>query len=106
MFSIKTDWQNKFSAKKAVYFWYRHYKLLLVALFLIVLGFGTWAWYASLHKYSWNDEQKKKFLDSYVRETNFKEAKFYDVVERMKRRATLHEEPPAIKKNIFTGRDY
>lgn len=87
--------------KRTLSAWYRHYKMLYFMLFLVVLGFGAWAWYGSLHRYSWNSEEKKAFIDSYAKETSFKETKFRDVVDRLKERARMHDEIPEIKRDIF-----
>lgn len=103
---LQIKWRNRFSPQKAIYFWYRNYKVFLFFFFLIVFGCGAFAWYESLYNYHWNDEQKKKFIDSYVRETNFKEARFTDVVERIKTRAAAHQERPSITRNVFTGERY
>lgn len=101
--SFLKAWQKRFSIRNTVFFWYRHYKVFLFVVFLIVLGFGGWVWYDSLYGYSWNEQEKKDFIDSYVKETKFKETGFNDVIKRMKERASEHETNPQVKRNIFTG---
>jgi hypothetical protein len=100
---LKIRWE-RFAPKKIIYFWYRHYKVMLFVVFLVVLGFGGFSWYESLYGYHWNDEQKKQFLDSYVKETNFNEAKFRDAVARLKERARSAEERPEVARGIFSGK--
>lgn len=105
MFSFPNSWKNRFAPKQALFFWYRHYKVMFFVLFLIVLGFGGWSWYYSLYRYRWNDAEKKQFLDAYFKETAFKEAKFRDVIDRLKERAYLYEKNPDLGRDIFTGKE-
>jgi hypothetical protein len=93
-----TSWQLLFA-------WYRHYKLIFFFLFCIVFGFGGWAWYQDLYWYSWSDEQKKEFLNTYAKETSFKESKYRDTVARLDRLSEKHLLDPAVTRNIFTGKD-
>ena len=66
---LKKITQNpRFSSRKFMYTWYRYYKLLFFLLFLIVLAWGGYIWYFSIYKYSWNDAQKKEYLDKYFQE--------------------------------------
>ncbi len=103
--SFLKKWKISFAhvPKQLMFSWYRHYKALFFFCFCVVLGLSSVAWYRSLHQYSWSDEQKKAFLDSYVKETNFKEAKFRETVDRVKRMAESHTERIDIKRDIFSG---
>jgi hypothetical protein len=94
-----------FASWQPLFMWYRHYKLLFLFSFFVVLGFGGWAWYQDLYWYSWSDEQKKEFLDTYAKETSFKESKYRDTVARLERLAERHLSDPAVTRNIFTGKD-
>ena len=94
------DW---FVPKQLLFAWYRHYKVLFFFCFCIVLGFGGVAWYHDLYRYSWTGEEKKAFLDTYAKETNFKEAKFRETVDRLNGLRLSHDESPSIKKDVFTG---
>ncbi|MBI2439522.1 MAG: hypothetical protein HYV45_02900 [Candidatus Moranbacteria bacterium] len=96
--------KNFFLSRAPLVFWYKHYKILYFLCFCVVLGFGGWFWYYSLHRYSWNDEQKKKFLDSYVKETNFRESRFREAVDQLKHAAIDHEKQPVLKRDIFSGK--
>lgn len=106
-FSFLKKWKIGFSLmpKQLMFSWYRHYKALFFLCFCIVLGFSGVTWFHSLHQYSWNDEQKKAFLDSYVKETNFKEVKFRETVDRVKRMADSHRERLEVKRDIFSGKN-
>lgn len=97
--------RTKLSSWQPLFVWYRHYKLLFFFSFLVVLGFGGFAWYQDLYGYSWNDTEKRAFLDTYSKETSFKEAKYRDAVDRLKQRMEWHQTPPVITKDIFTGKE-
>lgn len=93
------------SSWQPLFVWYRHYKLLFFFSFLVVLGFGGYAWYQDLYGYGWNDAEKRAFLDTYSKETTFKEAKYRDAVERLEQRAERHKTDPSLSKDIFTGKE-
>lgn len=101
--SFGNNWKKRFSSRQWLAKWYRNYKLLFFFLFLIVLGLGGWSWYESLYHYRWNDEEKKKYLDSYVKETHFKETQFKNVVEQLKARSASYDRDPELKQDIFDG---
>ncbi len=94
---------KRFSMKKTMFSWYRHYKLLFFLGFLIVFGYGGFSWYQHLYQYQWSDESKKQFLETNFKETVFQESTFKDTVARLKKQTRIHEESPALKRDIFTG---
>lgn len=95
------NWKKYFSSREWLSAWYRNYKILFFFLFLAVLGMGGWNWYQSLYRYQWSEEEKKKYLDSYVKETHFKEVQFQDIVERLKAREDSYKEDFSVKRDIF-----
>lgn len=97
--------KKRLSSWQPLFIWYRHYKLLFFISFLIVLGFGGFAWYRDLYGYSWDDAKKREFLDTYAKETSFKEAKYRDTVDRLKERSENHRSDPALTKDIFSGKE-
>lgn len=105
--SFLKKWKISFSLmpKQMMFSWYRHYKTLFFLCFCVVLVFSSAVWYRSLHQYSWSDEQKKAFLDSYVKETNFKEVKFRETVDRVKNMTESHMERLEVKRDIFSGKN-
>ena len=94
---------KRFSAREAMFFWYRHYKLFFFLLFLLVLGFSAYQWYYSLHQYQWTEAEKKAYIESYFKETDFQDEAFRDLVGRLEERARRHEEPVSPRRDIFTG---
>lgn len=97
--------KKRLSSWQPLFIWYRHYKLLFFFSFLVVLGFGGFAWYQDLYGYGWDDAQKRAYLDTYSKETAFKELKYRDAVERLKQRAERHLSDPVISKDIFSGKE-
>ncbi len=97
--------KKSLSSWQPLFVWYRHYKLLFFFSFLVVIGFGGYAWFQDLYGYSWNDTEKRAFLDTYSKETTFKEVKYRDAVERLEQRAEQHKTDPSLSKDIFTGKE-
>lgn len=81
--------------------WHRYYKVLVFIGFLIVFSFGGWNYYYSVFRYHFSEEEKKQYVDSYFRETAFKEVRFHEVVENLTARARAHAETLTLKRNIF-----
>lgn len=97
--------KKQLSSWQPLFVWYRHYKLLFFISFCIVLGFGGFAWYQDLYGYGWDDAKKREFLDTYAKETSFKEAKYQDTVDRLKQRSERHQTDPVLTKDIFFGKE-
>ena len=96
--------EKHLSPKRLIFGWYRHYKLVFFAVFLIVLGFGGWSWFQSLYRYQWTEAEKKAYLDSYFKETTFKEEKFRASVDELKQRALSHQETLTLERDYFAPR--
>ncbi|MBP6975509.1 MAG: hypothetical protein KBB51_01620, partial [Candidatus Moranbacteria bacterium] len=79
-FSDISRFRSRFSSQKVTLLWYQLYRRVFLVFFAAVLVAGAWYWYYSLYKYSWSERTKKAFLDSYVQETDFKEASFKKAV--------------------------
>jgi hypothetical protein len=94
-----------FTSGNILVFWYRYYKILVFTGFLLVLFFGGWSYYYSVYWYRFSDEEKKQYVDSYFKETNFKEARFHEVVDSLTARAAIHERKSELKRNIFIGKE-
>lgn len=101
--SLQFSTFKKYSTRKVVFFWYRNYKLIFFLGFLITLGIGGYVWYHSVHTYVWSDEQKKAYVTEYFKETEFKETKFQNLVERLRAREESHIAKFFLTKNLFTG---
>lgn len=93
--------KERFSFGNMLVLWYRYYKVLALIGFFLVLAFGGWNYYYSVYQYRFSDEEKKQYVDSYFKETIFKEARFNEVVDSLRARARMHEEAFEIKRNIF-----
>lgn len=102
--SVFKKFIKSFSSKEAIFFWYRHYKLLFFFGFLIILSIGAQDWYGSLYKYQFSENEKKQYIDSYFKETVFKESKFRETVDDLTLRARMHEETLLLTRNIFEGK--
>lgn len=92
---------KRFSSKKVLFFWYRHYKLLFFFGFLSVAAYGGYSWYRNLYQYQWSDQQKTEFLEKNFTETAFQEKNFQDVVARLKERSRIHEQDLILERDIF-----
>ena len=97
------DIQKYFSFRRVTLFWYRHFKLMFILLFLNMLGFAAYLWYNSVYNYEWDDTQKKAYTERTFTETNLKEKEFQKLLESLKQRKSEYENPLDISKNLFTG---
>lgn len=70
-------------------------------LFLCVSSFGAWYWYYSLYQYQWSDSQKKSFLESYAKETEFRASRFNGAVKSVQQRQDEFGKDPAIVHDMF-----
>jgi|GEM_PF-1781430 len=95
---------KRFSFRGVIFFWFRHYKKFFFFGFLVILSVGGWNWYQSLYRYHMSDDEKKQYIDSYFKETVFKEARFRETVKNLQARADLHKETLGLKRNIFEGK--
>lgn len=96
--------QERFSSRRFLFFWYRHYKFLFFLLFLVVLSIGGWKWYYSLYEYAFTEEEKKEYIESYFKETVFKETKFREVVGNLRERTRMHGETFESTRDISKGK--
>lgn len=96
---------RRFSARKMLFFWYRHYKVPFVFLFLIVLSIGGWHWYYSFYQYRLSDEEKRQYIEQSYKEITFKDVKFHTLVDAFRERSRRHQETLKIERNIFEGKD-
>lgn len=97
----KFSFKESFSIRKSMLFWYRSHRWIFTFLFLVVLGYGGWTWYQNLYRYTWTDAQKKEFLASYAAETDFREAKFKQVVKELDDRRGRNAQTPDIQHDLF-----
>jgi len=100
---VPQAWRDRLSSRTFIAAWYRHYKALFFVMFFIVAAVGCWAWYYSLFLYSWTAEEKQAYTDLYSQETDFKESKFRDTLNRIDRLAESHAEPVVLSRIIFVA---
>lgn len=93
-----------FSSGRILVFWYHHYKIPVFIGFLIILSIGGWNYYYSVYQYRFTDEEKQQYIDSYFKETTFKEERFNAVVDSLAERARTHDGTLDLKQNIFIGK--
>lgn len=96
--------KDRFSSGSLLVLWYRYYKFLVFIGFFAVLSVGGWNYYYSIHKYHFSDEEKKQYVDSYFKETTFKEARFHEVVDNLALRAQAYNETLELKRAIFENK--
>jgi hypothetical protein len=96
---------RKFSGKKILQTFRRMSKYILLALLLGVSVWLGYFWYLSVYAYDWTEEQKNQYRSEYAGETSFREERFNRTVDVLKERIQLHQTLPAVKKDIFFGRD-
>jgi hypothetical protein len=95
---------KRFSSGRALILWYRYYKLVLFLVFLLTLSYGGWVYYYNVYQYHFTDAEKKQYVDSYYKETTFKEARFQEMVDRLTTRARMHEVTLDLKRDIFESK--
>lgn len=91
----------QFSLQGIMLFWYRYHRLFFGVLFVCVLIFSVWQWYASFYGHAWSDTEKKSFLTSYVKETDFKSDRFGQNVQDFDMRKTRFDNTPVLEHDIF-----
>lgn len=96
-----TKFKKRFAPKQIMLFWYCHYKVMIFIGFLVVFAYSGFHWYHYLHEYQWDEEQKAEFLKSYIKETDFKEERFQDVINHIKERGRLYGEEINLTRDIF-----
>lgn len=97
------DIQKHFSFRRVTLFWYRHFKLMFILLFFLMLGFAAFLWYSSVYPYEWDESQKKAYIEQTFTETNLKEKEFQKLLESLRQRKIEYENPFEINRNLFTG---
>lgn len=102
--SVFVKIKERFSLGSVLVFWYRSYKIFVFAGFLLVLSLGSWNYYYSVYRYHFSDEEKKQYIDSFFKETAFKETKFHEVVDSLLARKRMHEGTLDLKRNIFEAK--
>ena len=100
-FSDISRFRSRFSSQKVTLLWYQLYRRVFLVFFAAVLVAGAWYWYYSLYKYSWSERTKKAFLDSYVQETDFKEASFKKAVSASLEKRKRHETGVSLEHDFF-----
>ena len=100
-FSSFNKLRTFFSSGSALVLWYRHYKVVIFIGFLVVLAYGGWNYYFSLYQFRFSDQEKQQYVDSYFKETIFKEKRFHDVVDSLAARARAHTTVLSLSRNIF-----
>lgn len=100
-FSDISRFRSRFSSQKVTLLWYQLYRRVFLVFFAAVLVAGAWYWYYSLYQYSWSERTKKAFLDSYVQETDFKEASFKKAVSASLEKRKQHETGVSLEHDFF-----
>jgi len=93
--------RSRFSFRKVTLFWYRSYRRMFLALFVVVFMAGAWYWYYNLYQYSWDEKAKKTFLDSYVQETDFKEISFKKAVSIAHEKRKQYDAGISLEHDLF-----
>ncbi len=81
-------------------------RLSTYAIWLLFLGVLSWLgyiWYASVSVYQWTEEQKSQYRNEYAGQTSFREDRFSHTVSVLQERIRLHGTRPTVVKNIFIG---
>lgn len=83
--------------------WIRHYKLFFLLSFLALSGFAAFQWHRDLYRYRWSDEERKSFLETTSKETNFKEKQFLEAIERLEQQERAFAAERERERDIFAG---
>jgi len=68
----------------------RYAKWFFVSLFFLSFGFGLYDGYANLYRSGWTEEEKRSYIESAFRETEFRERPFRNAVESVSARADAY----------------
>lgn len=91
----------RFASWKGMLFWYRSYRRVFISLFLCVLIAGSGYWYYSLYRYSWNEHEKRTFLESYSQETTLRTERFRKVIDDLHVRQERYRVDPVLMHDFF-----
>jgi hypothetical protein len=82
-----------------IVFWNRFFKLFLTVFFLGMTAWGGYLWYFNLYRAQWTDLEKKTFLDSQSKNTEFKK----ETLEKVVRNIEAGREK--FSREIFSGKN-
>lgn len=105
MYSFQTldtkRFQRLFDLHKMLKSWFRRYRLFMLLLILVAVAIGGWQWYDWVYRYEWSAEQKKNYVQSHIRETQFQKEAFEEALERSRERRERHLRLPDIRRDLF-----
>jgi hypothetical protein len=78
--------------------------LLVILSFLLSFIFMLIFWYRYLYAFDWTEEQKQGYRSEYAGETTFREEKFDQTIELLKKRENAHQGGPTVSKDVFFGK--
>ncbi len=83
--------------------WLKRYKLIFLLLFLVVAGWGGYEWHYNLVVFKWSSEERQKYLETTIKETDFQEADFLKVLEKLAAVAKRHAGSVLPERELFIG---
>ena len=87
--------------KSFLNYWMSHQQQIFIAFFLIVMAAAAYFWYKNLYGFSWNEEEKKQYINSQGRQTNLKESELVNVLSEVEKRIDSFQEEPRQVRDIF-----
>lgn len=81
--------------------WFKYYKKIFIAIFVLTIGGGGYIWYISLYKSQWSEVEKQQYIDSQQKKESFKEEKFNEIIKSIEDRKSEYAGAPMEVKDIF-----
>jgi hypothetical protein len=103
----KSKSRFKFSTfgKSFLNFWMTHQQLIFIAFFLIIMSAAAYFWYKNLYGFSWNEEEKKQYINSQGQQASLKESELVKVLSEVEKRRNIFQEEPKQTRDIFKPYD-
>jgi hypothetical protein len=79
----------------------RFSSFLVTFSFLLAFIFMLLFWYRYLYAFDWTEEQKQGYRSEYAGETTFREEKFNQTIELLKKREDAHQGVPEVSRDVF-----
>jgi hypothetical protein len=103
-FSKNKKMNLHFSTKGMLHGLKRISRFIVFFTFLLTFVFMGLFWYRYLYAFDWTEEQKQGYRNEYAGETTFREEKFDQTIELLKKRDELYQTAPQVSRDVFFGK--
>lgn len=98
--NLSVDMQS-FRFHRLFSMWVSHSRTFYLIVFFLVFGLGLSAWYENVYRGDWSEEEKRIFIESSMKEIEFRESDFDWVVKMDTNRAERHAADIPVLRDLF-----